>query len=110
MTKTKDKKTRAYIHDQHNKHFSQFYSAQSVAEGFKTSISHNVRDFAKKISIPTLLIVADQDDITSLAQQKELHRLFPQARLEIIENVGHLTHYETPGEVAAFIQDFTKEV
>lgn len=108
MAKTKDKKLRAFIHDQHRRYFSLFHSAKSVSEGFKTSVSHTVRDFAPKIKLPTLLIAGDQDDITPLAKQKELQKLFPDARLKVIENVGHLTHYETPEQVAAFVQAFTK--
>jgi pimeloyl-ACP methyl ester carboxylesterase len=106
MTKTKDKALRAYIDDQHRQYFSRFHSSQSVSEAFTTSVSHSVRDFAKKITVPTLLIAGTKDDITPLAKQKELVQLFPDARLEIIEHVGHLTHYETPDQVASFVVDF----
>lgn len=108
MAKTKDKKLRAFIHNEHRRYFSSFHNAKSVSEGFKTSVSHSVRDFATQIKMPTLLIAADRDDITSLVQQQELHKLFPKAQLKIIENVGHLTHYETPDQVARYIIDFIK--
>lgn len=108
MAKTKDKKLRAFIHDQHRRYFSLFHSARSVAEGFKTSVNHNVRDFAGQITVPTLLIAGDRDDITPLSKQKELEKLFPSAELKVINNVGHLTHYETPSEIAGFVQDFIK--
>jgi len=110
MAKTKDKKLRAFIHDQHRKYFSLFHTATSVAESFKTSVSNNVRTFAPAITIPTLLIAGAEDDITPLAKQKELQQLFPHAQLEIIEHVGHLTHYETPDQVAGFVQAFINEV
>ncbi len=110
LAKTKDKKLRAFIHDQHRQYFSLFHSARSVAEGFKTSVTNNVRDFAPDIETSTLLIVGAQDDITPLEKQKELQKLFPHARLELIKNVGHLTHYETPDQVAAFVQAFIKPV
>ena len=110
LAKTKDKKLLAFIHDQHQQYFSLFHSAKSVAEGFKTSVTHNVRDFAPYIKTPTLLIAGAQDDITTLEKQKELQKLFSHAKLEIVENVGHLTHYETPSQVAAFIQAFIKPV
>jgi pimeloyl-ACP methyl ester carboxylesterase len=108
MAKTKDKKLRAFIHDQHRQYFSLFHTSASVAEGFTTSISHSVRDVASQISTPTLLIAGDRDDITPVEKQKELVQLFPSARLDIIKNVGHLTHYETPKEVAEAIQAFIK--
>lgn len=106
MTKTKDRALRAYIDDQHHQYFSMFHSSQSVSEAFTTSVSHSVRDFAKKITVPTLLIAGTKDDITPLAKQKELLQLFPDAQLQIIEHVGHLTHYETPDQVGSFVVDF----
>lgn len=106
MTKTKDKKLRAFIHDQHRRYFSRFHSARSVSEGFVTSVNHNVREFAAQIPVPTLLIAGEKDDITPLEKQEELQTLFPDARLAVIKDVGHLTHYETPQEVAAHIQAF----
>jgi len=108
MAKTKDKQLRAYIHNQHRRYFSKFHSASSVSQSFKTSVSHNVRDYAARISVPTLLIAGERDDITPIEKQRELHRLFAQATLVEIPSVGHLTHYETPLQVARAIRDFTK--
>lgn len=108
MAKTRDKATRKYIHQQHLEHFSTFADAASLQEAFNTSVSHAVRDVAPSIKTRTLLIGADRDDITSVSQQKELHDLFTDAQLHIIEGVGHLTHYETPTVVADLIDDFVK--
>jgi pimeloyl-ACP methyl ester carboxylesterase len=71
-------------------------------------VSHSVRDIASNITPPTLLIAGDKDDITPLPVQEELHRLMPTSTLRVIKNVGHLTHYETPNEVAKIVQDFIK--
>lgn len=106
MRKTKDKQLRAYIDAQHRTYFSLFHSPKSVSEAFSTSVSHSVRDFAPDIQTPTLLIAGDKDDITPLAKQKELVQLFAHATLQVIEHVGHLTHYETPDQVAFFVEDF----
>lgn len=112
MAKTKDKKLRAFIHDQHLRYFSQFHSAKSVMEGFETSVSHTVAEFAASIPVPTLIIAASLDDITPLGKQFELVRLFKNAKLTTIDDVGHLTHYEKPGEVVRLItkwlDSFTK--
>lgn len=106
MAKTKDKKLRQFIHNEHRHYFSLFHTSKSVAEGFSISVNNSVPDFAKDIKTPTLLIAGAQDDITPIQKQKDLERLFPDAKLEIIQNVGHLTHYETPDQVAASIQAF----
>ena len=106
MAKTKDKKLRQYIHSQHLQYFSLFHSAHSVSESFKTSTSHSVRDVARDIPTKTLLIAGDRDDITPIHKQEDLLTLFPDTRLEVIKNVGHLTHYETPDQVARFVEEF----
>ncbi len=108
MAKTKDKQLRAFVHGQHLQHFSTFANPRVVAEAFATSTRHTVRDVAKTIATPTLLIAGDQDDITPLHKQHELVRLFPNATLEVIKGVGHLTHYETPERVAKLIRTFIR--
>ena len=53
-----------------------------------------------------VFLAGDRDDITPVYKQEELVRLFPSAHLEVIKNVGHLTHYETPDHVARFVEEF----
>lgn len=108
MAKTKDKQLRRYIHDQHLRYFSQFHSPSSVYESFLTSIQHTVRDAAPEIFVRTLLVAGEQDDITPIEKQRELVTLFSDATLVTIPEVGHLTHYETPTEVAEAVQAFIK--
>ena len=110
MAKTHDKGLRTYIHHQHDRYFSRFHSPQSVLEGFTTSVSHNVGEYAKHIPTKTLLIAGSLDDITPLSAQYGLVKKFPHGQLKVIKNVGHLTHYETPDHVAKFIQAFIKSV
>lgn len=107
MAKTHDKGLRTYIHHQHDTYFSQFHSAASVLDSFTTSVTHNVSEFADKIRVPTLLIAGSLDDITPLSVQYALVKKFPKAKLKVINDVGHLTHYETPEKVAEYVQAFT---
>jgi len=106
MAKTRDKDLRRYIHDQHFKYFSRFHDMKSLSESFTTSVTHTVRESAGDIAIPTLLIAGSLDDITPMHKQHELVELFPDATLHTIEKVGHLTHYETPDQVADAIKNF----
>lgn len=108
MAKTRDKGLRTFIHHQHDRYFSRFHSPSSVLESFKTSVSHNVGDFAASIPVKTLLIAGTLDDITPLSDQYALVKKFPNAKLKIINDVGHLTHYETPEHVARGIYEFIK--
>jgi pimeloyl-ACP methyl ester carboxylesterase len=50
------------------------------------------------ITVPTLLIRGDHDGITTQAQQDEMLRGIPDARLEVIADCGHLPTLERPQE------------
>ncbi len=109
MAKTRDRRLRAWIHDQHDRYFSAFANRDVVLEAFRASVSHDVSEYAARIDEPVQLIVADRDDITPLAAQRRLRTLFPDARLHVIENVGHLVHYEAPQEATEVILAFLDE-
>lgn len=109
MAKTRDSAVRRWIHNQHDRYFSAFADRQVVLAAFTASVSHDVSEFAARIRQPTLLIAADKDDITPLAAQYRLQTLFPNATLRVIENVGHLIHYEQPKPAAGCIRDFLAE-
>lgn len=106
MRKTTNRELRRYIDQQHYAHFSTFASPKQLAEAFNTSVSHDVKQVADSIAAPTLIIAGDKDDITDIGNVRVLHQKIAGAELVVIENVGHLTHYETPDQVAAAIKTF----
>ena len=106
MAKTKDPNLRQWIHEQHDQYFSLFASRDSVLEAFETSVSNDVSQFAPGISQELMMLVADKDDITALPEQKILASRIPGTRLEIVEGVGHLVHYEAADFAAKNIRDF----
>lgn len=106
LVKTRDKALRRWIHREHHTYFSRFSTRDSVIEGFEASIAHNVSDFATAIKIPTLLVVAEHDDITPLAANRALADSIPGSTLVVLNDVGHLIHYESPVAAAAAIEDF----
>ncbi|WP_019482801.1 alpha/beta fold hydrolase [Arthrobacter sp. TB 23] len=106
MAKTKDRALRRYIHGQHLSYFSTYASRRVLLEAFQASITGTVRDVATRLAMPVLLIAAEKDDLGSVAGQRDLAGLIADARLEIIPEVGHLVHYETPDEAARLIENF----
>jgi len=106
LAKTRDKKTRKFIHDQHLRYFSTYANRKVVDEAFQASIRKSVREVAPDINVPTLLIAGELDDMTPLKKEKELAKSFPNATLVVIDKVGHLTHYETPDTVRDAIERF----
>lgn len=108
-TKSPDKAFRRWIYEQHLTHFGTFANKRVVVEGFDASIDRNVVDFSGAVSEPTLLIAGELDEVTSVQGQERAVKTFSRAKLEVIENVGHLTHYETPSMVAHLVREFVLE-
>jgi len=105
-TKSKDKAFRHWIYVQHLTHFGTFANKRVVVEGFDASISRTIVDYSASIVEPTLILAGSEDEVTSVAGQERAVTTFKEARLEVIGNVGHLTHYEKPEIVADAIRRF----
>ena len=109
LAKTKNKALRGWIHAQHAANFSDYAERRVAVEGYASSTSRNVASYARGIENEVLLIAGELDDITSVKDQIRTLHLFKNAHLEVIPNVGHLIHYETPAQAAALIQPFASK-
>ncbi len=106
LVKTKDKSLRKWVHNEHHTFFNRFHDRDTVVEAFEASVSSDVGQFAKDISVPALLVAAERDDITPVSAQYDLQKAMPDARLRVLSSVGHLIHYEAPDRAADAISDF----
>lgn len=68
------------------------------------------RDRARAISVPTLVLVGDEDSITPLALSEELAGLIPGSTLRVIAGAGHLANLEQPLAFNAAIDGFLSEI
>ncbi|WP_111226087.1 alpha/beta hydrolase [Curtobacterium sp. MCSS17_007] len=100
MLKSHDRELRRWVHDQHDRYFSAFADRTSVLEAFRTSVTHDVSEYADRIHVPVLLVAAEHDDITAVPEQRALAARLEDAELVVVPDVGHLVHYETPGAAA----------
>jgi pimeloyl-ACP methyl ester carboxylesterase len=64
---------------------------------------------AQSIESPVLIVAASLDDITAIERQREVVKLYPNAKHVEISNVGHLVHYEAPLQAAEYIASFIGE-
>jgi len=108
MAKTSDPQLRRFIHDQHDTYFSRFADRDVLRDAFVASVSHDVSEVAEQITVPTLLIAAENDDITPIDVERELATRFVDSSLVEIAHVGHLIHYETPAEAAGAVRRFLR--
>ena len=106
LVKVKDPAIRRWIHEQHAQYFSLYSDRDSLIGAYVVSTTNDVSDYAAEFQAPTLLIAADQDDITPLDAQYRVQKVFPNAKLSVIAGVGHLVHYEKPVETAAAVREF----
>ena len=104
MATTRDRALRAWIHDQHRQHFSEFASRSSLAEAFAASVSDDVLAHAAEFAPGTVLVVGESDAIAPLAASLRLAAAIPGSTLHIVGGVGHLIHYEAPLALARILR------
>jgi len=104
--RTRDRDLRRWIKEEHRRYFSNFHSRRSVIEGFDASIRDDVAAHAEAFVVPTLLLAAAQDQITPISAVRRLHGAIPSSELVVLEDVGHLIHYERAQDAAEAIRGF----
>ena len=123
MMRTKDKAMRRFINGQHAAYFGSFGSRRGVLSAYEASITHTAAEYAAAIRVPVQMLVAEDDDLGTPETARAMYatltsRDLPDSRnlpasssgarerLDMIPEVGHLIHYETPRRAAELIADF----
>ncbi|WP_238546993.1 alpha/beta fold hydrolase [Saccharopolyspora erythraea] len=106
MTRTKDRQLRRFIDQNHLRHFSRFHSPALLNETFLASVNNTVMEYVDALTMPTLLIAGESDEIAPLPGQRVLAKRLDDAELVVLPDVGHLVHYETPVAAANQIKRF----
>ena len=60
----------------------------------------------KEISVPTLIVVGEKDQITPLELAQKLQKGISGAKLETIPGVGHLSSFEAPEVFNSVLKHF----
>ena len=63
-------------------------------------------DVLPTIMVPTLVLVGSEDAVTPESDARALAEAIPNARLEVIEEVAHLSNLENPGEFNRLVKEF----
>lgn len=84
-------------------------NAKTITRAVKGVISRQgVFDEIAKITLPTLILVGDEDVATVPAKSQRLHSQIKSSTLVIIKNAGHTSSVEEPTQVNKAIEDFLK--
>ena len=114
---------RRFINGQHAAYFGSFGSRRGVLSAYEASITHTAAEYAAAIRVPVQMLVAEDDDLGTPETARAMYatltsRNLPASRdlpasttgarerLDMIPEVGHLIHYETPRRAAELIADF----
>ena len=55
-------------------------------------------------TIPGFILVGDIDTVTPVSQSRELHKLWPQAKFQVLPGSGHMPPLDAPGAVTTAIR------
>ncbi|WP_285108278.1 alpha/beta hydrolase [Promicromonospora sp. MEB111] len=100
MVTSNDPDLRRWIHAEHDRYFSGFADRRTLLEAFHASVGTDVSAYAGRITVPTLLVASENDDVAPLPSQRVLAAALADARLAVVPRIGHLAHYEAPDVVA----------
>lgn len=106
MATSRDRDTRRFIHDQHQQHFSSFSDRKSLADAYRVSTHHTVREVEKQLTMPVLVISGRADAIASPRATRAFVKRLPNVEHHEFPRVGHLVHYERPTETARLIENW----
>lgn len=72
-------------------------SSQGIISAQKAmAMRSDTTSILKKIKVPTLVMVGEQDEVTPLAAAQSLKEKIPNAYLEIVPGAGHMSNLENP--------------
>jgi 3-oxoadipate enol-lactonase len=63
-----------------------------------------------KISVPTLILVGEQDKTTPPELSEKMHQLIPNSELQIVSNAAHLSNLENPEEFNSHLLNFLRRL
>ena len=98
-------------------HFVEKYRPQMKVKGFRRAILSTIRSkmlgsFIETyrrvgaLNKPTLLVWGRNDTTVPFEHSELIRAAIPQAQFHVIENCGHIPHYEKPGEVNPIVSKF----
>ena len=101
-------------------HFQVQYVVQMQYKGFQRAILSTIRngmlasfihvyEALGKISTPILLFWGRDDKTVPFEHSQDLCAALPTAKLQVIENCGHIPHYEKPEVVNPILLDFLRQ-
>jgi 3-oxoadipate enol-lactonase len=75
----------------------------------KAYLDHDAHDVLPTITVPTLIIAGDKDQLTPVETAQRMKRAIPNSQLVVFRGHSHLVQVEKPREVHATIEQFLRD-
>lgn len=85
---------------------SDLLAAENMSESFKKIVKEDLKPDAKKLSLPTLLIYGEEDDVTPVTYGETYHQLIDGSTLEVVGGAGHFLLIDKQETVVKLVRDF----
>ncbi len=83
-----------------------YQSAGALKETFLKVVNSDLRPYAERVSVPTLLLWGEKDADTPLWQGETLQKLIPDAGLITFPDAGHFSYLEKPADSVRILDYF----
>ncbi|MBI3638599.1 alpha/beta hydrolase [Candidatus Wolfebacteria bacterium] len=80
-----------------------------MRETFKKVINEDLTFYLNKIKTPTLIIWGKNDKMTPVADAYVINKNIAGSRLEILKDVGHSPHLQSPEKLGEIVADFLQK-
>ena len=84
--------------------------AEVVHADFAACDAFDAMDRLERIDLPTLVLCGTEDQMTPPKYAQHLARVIPGARLELVDDAGHMAPAEQPAAVALAISELLEEL
>ena len=84
-------------------------SPDLIAAAIAAYLEHDANDVLPTITVPTLIIAADRDQLTPVSIAERMHRTIANSKLVVFSGHSHLVQVERPREVHLAIETFLRE-
>lgn len=85
---------------------SEMLLVPNMEETFKNIVNQDIRNDAKELRLPTLLIYGKEDQATPPSFGELFNKLIDSSKLVAVDHAGHFVHHDQPLQVEKFIKEF----
>jgi pimeloyl-ACP methyl ester carboxylesterase len=85
-------------------------NALVVTEEYLSALDTDLDWYARRVSIPVLVVAGARDIIVPVKRLERLVNLLDRSRLEVMPDQGHLAPIERPGATATITKNFLREL